>query len=125
MRRAERRRIQKNEQREQTATYNLTKAQLDIIVREKIAGELARAKQETMNEAVNTALILLLALPLEVLKDHYWKKSYVKRLPVFTNYILEYYEKWQNEELDTDELRECLQKYGKVQLAKEGENGQR
>lgn len=71
MGRAERRRAQKNEQKAKTATYNLTKDQLDAVVREKIGDELARIKQEATEEAVNTAMVLLLTLPLEVLMDYY------------------------------------------------------
>ena len=48
-----------------------------------------------MEEAINTAMLLLLTLPLKVLMDHYWKKSYTKRMPEFINYVLEYYEQWQ------------------------------
>ena len=86
MGRAERRRAQKLEQKAKTATYNLTKDQLDAVVREKIGDELARIKQEATEEAVNTAMVLLLTLPLEVLMDYYWKKSYAKRIPEFTNH---------------------------------------
>ena len=103
-----------------TATYNLTKDQLDAVVREKIGDELARIKQEATEEAVNTAMVLLLTLPLEVLMDYYWKKSYAKRIPEFTNHVLEYYEMWQNGELDMDKLKEDLWKYGGVKLM-EGE----
>lgn len=120
MDRAERRRAQKNEQKAKTATYNLTKDQLDAVVREKIGDELARIKQEATEEAVNTAMVLLLTLPLEVLMDYYWKKSYAKRIPEFTNHVLEYYEMWQNGELDMDKLKEDLWKYGGVKLM-EGE----
>lgn len=116
MGRAERRRAQKNEQKAKTATYNLTKSQLDAMVREKIGDELARVKQEATDEAVNTTMILLLTLPLEVLMDHYWKKSYAKRIPEFTNYVLEYYEMWQNGELDMDKLKDDLWEYGGVKL---------
>ena len=84
MGRAERRRAQKCEQKAKTATYNLTRAQLDALVREKISGELDRVKQEATNDAINQAMILLLTLPLEVLMDHYWPKSYAKRIPEFT-----------------------------------------
>ena len=70
MGRAERRRAQKCEQKAKTATYNLTRAQLDALVREKISGELDRVKQEATNDAINQAMILLLTLPLEVLMDH-------------------------------------------------------
>lgn len=116
MGRAERRRAQKNEQKEKTATYNLTKSQLDAMVREKIGKELDRAKQQATEEAVNTAMVLLLTLPLEVLMDYYWKKSYAKRIPEFTNHVLEYYEMWQNGELDMDKLKDDLWAYGGVKL---------
>lgn len=121
MGRAERRRAQKNEQKAKTATYNLTKAQLDVLVREKIGDELARVKQEATDEAVNTALVLLLTLPLEVLMDYYWPRSYAKRIPEFTNHVLEYYEMWQNGELDMDKLKEDLWEYGGVKLVDGGE----
>jgi SpoVK/Ycf46/Vps4 family AAA+-type ATPase len=120
MGRAERRRLEKNGQKEKTATYNLTKSQLDAIVREKIGDEIAQMKKDATEEAVNTAMILLLTLPLEVLMDHYWTKSYAKKIPEFTNYVLQYYEQWQNGDLDMDELKEDLWKYGGVRL-EEGE----
>ena len=122
MGRAERRRTQKLEQKEKTATYNLTKAQLDVMVREKIGDELTRVKQEATDDAVNTAMVLLLTLPLEVLMDHYWTKSYAKRIPKFTERVLEYYEHWQNGELDMEKLKEDLWEYGGVKLVEsEGE----
>lgn len=124
MGRAERRRAQKSEQKAKTATYNLTKAQLDAMVREGISEELARVKQEATEEAVNTAMVLLLTLPLEVLMDYYWKKSYAKRIPEFTNHVLEYYEMWQNGELDMDKLKEDLWEYGGVKLVEGDENGE-
>ena len=122
MGRAERRRAQKLKQKEKTTTYNLTKAQLDVRVREKIGDELIRVKQEATDDAVNTAMVLLLTLPLEVLMDHYWTKSYAKRIPKFTERVLEYYERWQNGELDMEKLKEDLWEYGGVKLVEsEGE----
>lgn len=123
MGRAERRRAQRNEQKSKTATYNLTKAQLDAMVRERIGDELTKVKQEATDEAVNKAIVLLLTLPLEVLMDYYWPKSYAKRIPEFTNHVLKYYEMWQNGELDMDELKEDLWKYGGVKLVEGNENG--
>lgn len=120
MGRAERRRAQKSEQKAKTATYNLTKAQLDAVVREQVEKELGQIKQEATDDAVNTAMVLLLTLPLEVLMDYYWTKSYAKRIPKFTERVLEYYEMWQKGELDMDELKEDLWKYGGVKLV-EGE----
>lgn len=80
------------------------------------SGELDRVKQEATNDAINQAMILLLTLPLEVLMDHYWTKTYAKRIPEFTEHVLEYYEKWQNDELDMDKLKEDLWVYGGVRL---------
>ena len=120
MGRAEIRRAMKNEKKAKTATYNLTKAQLDAMVREKIGEELERVKQEAMDNAVNTAMVLLLTLPLEVLMDNYWKKSYAKRIPEFTAHVLEYYEMWQNDELDMEKLKEDLWEYGHVRLEEGG-----
>ena len=119
MGRAEIRRAQKQEKKAKTATYNLTKAQLDAIVREKISEEIHRVKEEVTNDAINTAMILLLTLPMEVLMDHYWPKSYTKKIPGFAEHILEYYEKWQNDELDLDKMKEDLWVYGGIRLEKE------
>ena len=63
MGRAERRRTQKLEQKAKTATYNLTKEQLNIAVREQVGKELERIKQEATDDAVNTAMVLLLTPP--------------------------------------------------------------
>lgn len=120
MGRAEIRRAMKKEKKAKTATYNLTKAQLDAMVREQIGEELERVKQEAMDSAVNTAMVLLLTLPLEVLMDHYWKKSYAKRIPEFTAHVLEYYEMWQNDELDMEKMKEDLWEYGHVRLEEGG-----
>ena len=79
--RAELRRTQREEKRANTATYNLTQAQLDAIVNEKIGKKIAETKQEIYEETVNTVMALVLTLPLEVLMDHYWQKSYRQRLP--------------------------------------------
>lgn len=116
MNRAERRRTHKCEQKAKTATYNLTKAQLDTMVQECVSDKLDRVKQEAMNDAINQAMILLLTLPIKVLMDHYWPKSYAKRIPEFTEYVLEYYKKWQNDELDMEKLKEDLWIYGGMRL---------
>ena len=48
--------------------------------------------------------------------DHYWQKSYYKRLPGFVEHVLDYYERWQNGELDIEKLKEDLWEYGGVRL---------
>lgn len=99
-----------------TATYNLTEAQLAAMIREGVDDEMRKMKQEATDEAINTAMMLLLTLPLEVLMDHYWQKSYERRIPEFTEYVLEYYQKWQDGELDMEKLKEDLWTYGGVRL---------
>lgn len=115
MNRAERRRQERGANKK-PAIYNLTQAQLDKIVRNRIQEDIKRVKQEATDEAINTAMLLLLTLPLEVLMDHYWKKTYAKRIPEFTDKVLEYYSKWQDGELDMEKLKEDLWEYGGVSL---------
>lgn len=124
MNRAEIRRLEREKIKEKTRTYNLTKAQLDILVRERVQSELndikAKIKKEATEEAVNTAMVLMLTLPLKVLIDNYWiSKGQLEQIPEFTDKVIEYYEKWQNGELDIDKLREDLWNYAGVRL--EGE----
>lgn len=115
MGRAERRRLE-NQRGKQVKTYNLTRAHLHNAVRQVTEGDLKRIKQEAMEDAINTAMTLLLVLPMEVLMDHYWKKTYVKKIPEFTELVLQYYERWQNGELDMDEMKKDLWEYGGVRL---------
>ena len=119
MNRQQRRAAERKEQKAKVKTYNLTEAQLKAYVRQAAEKELKNNNEEVMNESINTAMILLLTLPLEVLMDHYWPKSYRKRIPEFTKYVLEYYERWQNGELDMDKLKEDLWEYGGVRLEAE------
>ena len=102
MSRAEMRRAAK--QKNKTATYNLTEEQINILVKEKLAAHTKEIKKEAAEEAINTAMILLLTLPLEVLMDFYWKKSYAKKIPEFTEHVLDYYSRWENGELDMEKL---------------------
>ena len=95
---------------------NLTQAQLDAIVQKKIGAKIAETKKEVYEETVNTVLALVLTLPLEVLMDHYWPKSYRERLPGFVDKVLEYYGRWEDGELDMDKLKEDLWEYGGIRL---------
>lgn len=119
MNRQQRRAAERKEHKSRTKTYNLTETQLQDRVRETVKMELKEQHEEVINDAVNTAMILLLTLPLEVLIDHYWPRSYTKKIPEFTNYVLEYYERWQNGEIDMEKLQEDLWKYGGVRFEKE------
>lgn len=116
MNRQQRRYAERKGQKYKTATYNLTKSRIDNAVRVSVKSELEKAYQDGLSEGANQAMILLLTLPIEVLMDFYWKKSYAKRIPEFTNHVLDYYEAWQNGEIDMDKLKEDLWEYGGVRL---------
>lgn len=120
--RAQRRRQEREEMRAKTVTYNFTKEQLDHVIKEAVGDKLEKAKQEATDDAINTAMVLLLTLPLEVLMDHYWKKSYAKRIPEFTSYVLEYYTRWQNGEIDIEDLKADLWEYAGIRLEENDPN---
>lgn len=106
--RAEIRRIKREQTKKNDTVYTLTQAELDALVRDMIAEEIKKLKDEATDEAICTTLTLLLGLPMKVLMDHYWVKSYEKRIPEFADLVLEYYGKWENGELDLDDLKEEL-----------------
>ncbi len=110
------RRAQKTAQKNKTVTYNLTQEQLEQMFNKKFSEELQKVKKEATEDAVRTSIILMLTLPMEVLIDHYWKKTYSNRIPEFTGYVIDYYKKWENGELDMDKLREDLWERGRVRL---------
>ena len=123
MGRAELRRAEREKRKSETVTYNLTRAQLDAFIQEQIGYKIKEAKEEATSEAINQAIALLLTLPLEVLMDHYWPKSYAKRLPGFVDKVIEYYEMWQDGKLDMDKMKEDLWQYGGVRLELEKVEG--
>lgn len=108
MSRAELRRKEKEAKKAKTATYNLTKEQLDIIIE--------KAKQEATDDAVSTMMIMTMAIPSKILKDHYWVKTYQKKLPGFVDYILDYYKLLENGELDIEDLQKELMDYAGIKL---------
>lgn len=114
-----RQQIRENERRNKknkTATYNFTKGQISSAVKHSINSELEKSYQKGLDDGVTQAMILLLTLPLEVLMDFYWKKSYREKIPEFTSRVLEYYEKWQNGDLDMEKLKQDLWEYGGIRL---------
>lgn len=119
MTRAEIRRLNRERNKAETATYNFTQAQLDALIQEKIGKKLEESKREIYEETVNTTLALLLGLPMKVLMDDYWKKSYKKRIPEFIDKVLELYDKWQDDELDISELNQELWDVAGIRLESE------
>lgn len=101
--RAERRRIEKQQQAK-PKTYTITDT------------ELTAMKKHITDEAVRTATLLMLALPMEVLCEDYWPKTYQKKLPEFSDKVLSLYKKWMDGELDMEKLKEDLWEKAGIRL---------
>ena len=127
MSRAEKRREKREQFKRSNATFNLTKEQLDISIGNAIKDRL----EEIKSESVDTAMILALTLPLQVLMDYYWtdldERVRFEELSMFADRLVDYYEKWQNGELDIQKLKDDLWTYGGIKIVgadyicKEGE----
>ena len=91
------------------------------IINQAAKEELDRVREEAFNDAMNQAMLLTLVLPAKVLMDIYWPRSYKEKIPGFVEHVLEYYEKWQNNEYDIDELKKELWEVGGVKIIEEGE----
>ncbi len=104
MSRAERRRKKREEEMVKTVTYTLTQAEINDL------------KKTATHDAINTAMTLMLVLPLEVLMDHYWQDCYKERIPEFTDLVLEYYDRYLKDELNIEELKKDLWEYGGVRF---------
>ena len=81
-----------------------------------VSERMDKEKEDITKEAVNQAMLLLFVLPMEVLMDFYWQKSYQKKIPEFTQHLLDYYGAWENGELDMDEMKKDLWEYGGIRL---------
>ena len=114
----------KREREKDGVTYTFTREQLDSYIRERAREEIERIKKEATDNAVDTMMILTLALPLEVLKEHYWTENYKTELPAFAEYLLGYFEDWQNGKLDIQDLIEDVWRYAGIKFELEDqENG--
>ena len=120
MTRSEKRRNEREENKK-TPVYNFTQEQLNEIIEKRIAAEIAKAKKEATEAAINKAMTLLFVLPMEVLMDYYWTEEaeYTEKIPKFTEHVLEYYQMWQRDELDMEKMEEDLWTYGGIKFVEE------
>lgn len=120
MTRAEKRRLEKETQKKiKTPTYQFTREQIDARISEEVNKRIKEIEEQVTDEVTNEVMILLLTLPMEVLMDHYWQDCYAEKIPEFTEHLLDYYERWQNDELDMEEMQKDLWEYGGVKLMQE------
>lgn len=114
MGRAERRRAEKSSGKK--PVYMLTEEQLDIMIQERMDKEWERLKQQIADDTTNEVLSVLFTLPMEVLMDDFWPKSYDKKIPQFTEKLLKKYDEYQNGKVDIEALKEKLWTYAGVKL---------
>lgn len=110
---------QLRENRAKKATFTVTQEQLTMLVQREMEKQLKPVKEkikaDAMSDAINTALILLFSLPIKSLLDeNFWPKNYQKNIRKFTDRLLEYYDKWQNDEegFTTAELQKFVWEVG-------------
>lgn len=71
------------------------------------ASDIERIKSEAREEAVDTAMILLLGIPVKVLRDKYgWGMK--KRLPEFAEALLDVYSDFSSGDMTLEEFRELI-----------------
>ena len=120
MNRAERRR-QAKAQKRKTATYNLTSEMLHASIKKHSDEFIKEAYDDGFRRGTNQALVLMWTLPLIVLRDHFWKKSFQQRAKKFCEELFDLYSRWQDDEVDIMDIRDDLWKYGGIRL-EEGED---
>ena len=108
MDRAGKRRAKKEENKKKTATYNLTKAQIDREIEKSIGKKLEDIKMES----TDAAMILTLTIPIKVLVEYYWKdlsrEELKEETSIFAERMVDYYESWQNGNIDILKLKNEL-----------------
>lgn len=118
MTRAERRRAEKSTGKK--ATYNVTEEQLDIMIQERMEKEWERLKVTVADEASAEILSVLFTLPMEVLMEDFWPKSYDRKIKLFTDKLLKKYDDYQNGRVDVEAIKEKMWTLAGVKLIVEG-----
>lgn len=93
-------------------TYNFTEEQLELMFQERLNKEVDDIK----TKMVNQAFILMMTIPCEVLMDHFWPKSYHSKMKKFAGLVADYYVRYQEGELDLEEMKKDLWEYGGVRF---------
>ena len=108
MNRAGKRRAEKEKRKSETSTYNLTKAQIDREIEKSIGKKLEEIKMES----TDAAMVLTLTIPIKVLVEYYWKdlsrEELKEETSIFAERMVDYYESWQNGEIDILKLKNEL-----------------
>lgn len=124
MGRAERRQLERHALRNQRS-YTMTDAEIrrmklnaaEQATKNVMKSEtITKFKEEITADAVNTAMLLMLVLPMKVLMEDYWPKTFEKKVPGFIEKVLDYYNQWIDGKLDMEQMKKELWEYGGVRL---------
>lgn len=107
-RRAEMRRISREKEKDSKVRYNFTAEEVDNLVKERAGKMLEQIQIEALEDGIGAAMVLLLTVPLVILRDDYWPGTYKSKLPVFADKVIDMLNKWENEEIDLEKLREDI-----------------
>lgn len=82
--------------------------------------DIQNMKQTAVSEAVDTAMILLLALPIKVLRDEYgWGTK--KRLPEFAEKLVDEYTSFNSDKQTLEEYAQMVYEYTGIKFEKNKE----
>lgn len=79
-----------------------------------------KTNKEIEKNVIDSTMTLLFVLPIKVLMDQYWADDpqMPEKVKEFTEIMLEYYEKWRDDELTMDEMKQDLWEYGGIRFEK-------
>lgn len=116
MNRAQRRLANKNNPK-----YSVKKSEIKSLAKKAFQEDVDRLKEEIYEEARIDFMVGALALPMMVLMEHFWQKSYAQKIPKFTELLLDYYNNWEAGIITDEKLAEDLWNYGGVRLERNKE----
>lgn len=106
--RAEMRRLSRQKEKDSKVRYNFTAEEVDNLVKERANKMLEQLQIEALEDGIGAAMVLLLTIPMVILRDEYWPKTYKQKLPKFGDQIIDMLNKWEDGEIDLEQLREDI-----------------
>lgn len=106
--RAEMRRLSRQKEKDSKVRYNFTAEEVDNLVRQRAEKMLEQLQVEALEDGIGAAMVLLLTIPMVILRDEYWPKTYKQKLPKFGDQIIDMLNKWEDGEIDLEQLREDI-----------------
>ena len=101
--------------------YGASEEDIKAIANETYKESLEKMRKEIEEEARIDFMLGALALPMMVLMNHFWTKSYAQKIPKFTELLLEYFHDWENGLITDEKMAKDLWEYGGVRLERNGE----